>query len=155
MLCGSVKWNPFPTDVTQAASEGTSVVVTVRASGIGELREVISCHSCSKDKDNFSLERLLSPECQLYTERNGKWTHCFHISAVKPNQQFADHFFSCRVRPATNVCKMSDSSHVVGTNCNGTFEEVLLRLHSLEKRVDRIDGNVQGHPASWNVSTSH
>jgi hypothetical protein len=43
---------------------------------------------------------------------------------------------------------MSDSSHVVGTNCNGTFEEVLLRLHSLEKRVDRIDGNVQGHPAS-------
>jgi hypothetical protein len=43
---------------------------------------------------------------------------------------------------------MSDSSHVVGTNCNGTIEEVLLRLHSLEKRVDRIDGNVQGHPAS-------
>ncbi|CAL1163349.1 unnamed protein product [Cladocopium goreaui] len=41
---------------------------------------------------------------------------------------------------------MSDSSHVVGTNCNGTFEEVLLRLHSLEKRVDRIDGNVQGSP---------
>eukprot|EP00435_Cladocopium_sp_Y103_P052167 s1516_g16.t1 len=39
---------------------------------------------------------------------------------------------------------MSDSGHVVGTN-DGTFEEVLQRLHSLEKRMDRIDG-VQGSP---------
>ena len=36
---------------------------------------------------------------------------------------------------------MSDPSDAVGVNSDGSFEDVLQRLQSLEKRVDRIDGS--------------
>lgn len=46
---------------------------------------------------------------------------------------------------------MSDSNQMAGAN--GGMEDVLERLQSLEKRVDRMDGNLQGQMLGSNSAS--
>lgn len=51
----------------------------------------------------------------------------------------------------SNCSNMSDSNQMAGAN--GGMEHVLERLQCLEKRVDRMDGNVQGQMLWSNLAS--